>query len=203
MTGGREDNPKVEKILAGARQVFLQHGYGAATTDMVQQAAGVSKSTVYSYFPGKDALFAAVVQTECERLVGDVHRERVKAHTVRETLLRMGEKLFETILAPSVLALLRIVIAESPRFPHLGAAVREAGALPLQRELADYLVEASWHGELRAADTRAAARHFIGMVLHDVQMDCLLGQRPPPAAADTRTIVEAAVDAFLRAYAPL
>jgi AcrR family transcriptional regulator len=40
--------------------VFLANGFSAATTDMIQQAAGVSKSTVYSHYPNKEALFAAV-----------------------------------------------------------------------------------------------------------------------------------------------
>jgi len=201
-TSSEESNPKIEKILAGARQVFFKHGFGAATTDMVQQAAGVSKSTVYSYFPSKDALFVAVVRAECQKLVAGMHGERTKAQTTRETLLRMGTRLFETILDPPVLALLRIVIAEAPRFPDLGKAIREAGAMPMQKELAEYLVEAGWHGDVRVDDPGKAARHFIGMVMHDVQMECLLGLRTTPAADETREIVEAAVDDFLRAHAP-
>jgi len=200
--GPRDANPKVEKILAGARQVFFEHGFGSASTDMVQRAAGVSKSTVYSYFPSKDALFVAVVQAECKSLVDGIHGERIKARTIRETLLRVGEKLCESVLAPSVLALLRIVIAEAPRFPLLGVAIREAGALPLQRELTEYLVEAGWRRDASIAEPRSAARHFVGMVLHDVQMECLLGLRSPPGPGEIRDIVEAAVDDFLRAHPP-
>jgi len=190
-------NPKVERILAGARAIFFKHGFGAATTDMVQQAAGVSKSTVYSYFPSKDALFVATVRAECEKLVKAVHAERSKAHTVRETLMGMGTHLLETILEPSTLALMRITIAEAPRFPHLGRAIREAGALPMRRELAEYLAET----DLRIGDPVKAALHFIGMALHDVHMECLLCMRPPPDAEEIKAIVEDAVDAFLRAHA--
>jgi len=198
-----ETNPKVVKILAGAREIFFQHGFGAATTDMVQQAAGVSKSTVYSYFPSKDALFVAVVRAECGKLVEGVHRERIKAQTPRETLLHMGMRLFETILDPPVLSLLRIVIAEAPRFPDLGRTVREAGALPMLRELADYLGEATRRGDLQVDEPGSAARHFVGMALHDIHMECLLGMRPVPDEGESQAIVERAVEAFLRAYATL
>jgi len=201
-TSPEETNPKVEKILAGARQVFFQHGYGAATTDMVQQAAGVSKSTVYSYFPSKDTLFVAVVRAECRKLIEGVHGERIEARTPRETLLRMGLRLFETILDPAGLALLRIVIAEAPRFPNLGDTIREAGSVPMHQELADYLAESAMRGELKIDEPHRAARHFIGMMLHDVQMECLLGIRATPDAGETREFVEAAVDDFLRAHSP-
>lgn len=201
MTAIPEDaNPKVEKILAGARQVFFKHGFGAATTDMVQQAAGVSKSTVYFYFPSKDALFVAVVRAECDKLIEDVHKERIKAHTTRETLLQMGLRLFQTVLEPSVLALLRIIIAEAPRFPALGRSISEAGVVPMQRELTEYLAEASLRGDIHVEEPDKAARHLIGMAMHDVQMACLLGTRPTPSAEEARENVEAAVDAFLRAY---
>ncbi|KOQ92535.1 TetR/AcrR family transcriptional regulator, partial [Pluralibacter gergoviae] len=58
---------KAQKVLAGAKSIFLARGYSAATTDMIQQAAGVSKSTVYAYYPNKEALFTAVVEQQCGR----------------------------------------------------------------------------------------------------------------------------------------
>ena len=200
--GSKDANPKVEKILAGARAVFFEHGFGGATTDMVQQAAGVSKSTVYAYFPSKDALFIAVVRAECRKLIEGVHGERIQARTSRDTLSRVGLRLLETILAPSAMALLRIVIAEAPRFPDLGGTICEAGSAPMHQELADYLAEVSLQGDLRVDEPHKAARHFIAMVLHDAQMECLLGIRPTPNADQAREIVDAAVADFLRAYSP-
>ena len=203
MTTKIEDhNPKVEKILAGAREIFFRHGFGAATTDMVQRAAGVSKSTVYFYFPSKDALFVAVVRAECAKLIENIHRERVPARSPRETLLNIGLRLFETILAPPILALQRIVIAEAPRFPALGKAIRESGVIPMQKELADYLTEAAERGVLSIEDPGQAARYFLGMALHDIQMECLLGFRAAPDAEEMRAILDAAVAEFLRAHAP-
>ena len=202
MANSDKPNPKVEKILSGARQVFFEHGFGAATTNMVQRAAGVSKSTVYFYFPSKDALFVAVVHAECQKLIESTRGKGLRAQTIRETLLHTGERLFDTILAPSVLTLLRIVIAETPRFPQLGAALREAGAASLQQELAQCLSEAGWSSGVRGADPLTAARRFIGMTLHDIQMDCLLGIRSLPLPGEAREIVETAIDDFLRTSSP-
>ena len=199
--GRPESNAKVEQILAGARRVFLEHGFGPATTDMVQQAAGVSKSTIYSYFPTKDALFVAVIRAECRKLVERTRAERVKGKTVRETLTRVGFRLFETALAPSGLALYRIVVAEAARFPEIGKAFYEAGPKLIQHEIAGYLTEAGQRGEIRIDDADAAADHFAALAAHLIQLRCLLGISAPPNASQTRKIVNAAVDVFLRAYA--
>ena len=42
---------KAAAVLAGARSVFLAPGFSAATTDMIQRAADVSKATVYARYP--------------------------------------------------------------------------------------------------------------------------------------------------------
>src|SRR3546814_6513872 len=42
-------NAKALTVLRAARNVFLTHGFSAATTDMIQREAGVSKSTVYAH----------------------------------------------------------------------------------------------------------------------------------------------------------
>lgn len=53
---------KTKQILQGAMQEFLTHGYAGTSMDKVAKTGGVSKATVYSYFPDKEGLFAALVQ---------------------------------------------------------------------------------------------------------------------------------------------
>lgn len=59
-SGGKAD--KEEVILQGALQVFTHQGYAAASMDRIAAAAGVSKSTLYSYFRDKEGVFVALVQ---------------------------------------------------------------------------------------------------------------------------------------------
>jgi TetR/AcrR family transcriptional regulator, mexJK operon transcriptional repressor len=192
---------KVGKILAGARRVFLEHGFGAATTDMIQQAAGVSKSTVYSYFPNKEALFVAVIRVECEKLLAQTRAERIEGRTVQETLTRIGTRLLQIVLEPSALALQRIVIAEAHRFPEVGHVFFSAGPVAHNREVAAYLAEADRRGDIHVDDPGTAALQFVGMVLIHIQLQCLLGVSSPPKAGQIRRIVSAAVDTFIRAHA--
>lgn len=49
-----------DRLLEAAREVFLCHGYHAASLDQVAEQAGLTKGAVYSNFAGKDDLFLAV-----------------------------------------------------------------------------------------------------------------------------------------------
>src|ERR1700760_4464083 len=52
---------KAESILAAAKRMFLEGGFGAVSMDQIAREAGVSKATVYAHFAGKEELFGAVI----------------------------------------------------------------------------------------------------------------------------------------------
>src|SRR6202166_499626 len=54
-----------ERILDAAGRVFLEHGFQGGSVDEIAEVASAGKPTIYARFPGKQALFAAVI----ERLV--------------------------------------------------------------------------------------------------------------------------------------
>ena len=49
------------RILDAAQQLFLEKGFRSASIDEISELAPASKPTIYAHFPGKEALFAAVV----------------------------------------------------------------------------------------------------------------------------------------------
>lgn len=61
-------------ILAAAARVFAARGYADTDLQVVAEALGVGKGTLYRYFPSKERLFLAVVDRGVERL-----GERVEA----------------------------------------------------------------------------------------------------------------------------
>ena len=64
-------SPKQQAIVLAAAELFLHQGYGAVSMDAIAAKAEVSKRTVYSHFPGKDALFAAVMMGHCDSVAGN------------------------------------------------------------------------------------------------------------------------------------
>src|SRR5215470_18655483 len=61
---GDEDSSKRRQILDGAHKVFMDLGFDGASMGEIARAAGVSKGTLYVYFPDKYGLFEAIVEEE-------------------------------------------------------------------------------------------------------------------------------------------
>lgn len=59
-----------EQLVAIATRLFTGHGYDGTSIEAVLQESGVSRGALYHHFSGKEALFAAVVESVQER-VGD------------------------------------------------------------------------------------------------------------------------------------
>jgi len=55
-----------ERLIAAGIELFYRHGFGAVGIDQVIAAAGVTKSTFYKHFEGKDELMLAAVQRRDE-----------------------------------------------------------------------------------------------------------------------------------------
>src|SRR2546430_7688324 len=66
---GRPPTPGLrEDILRAAEIIFTRHDYHEVQMDEVAEACGVGKGTLYRYFPGKHALYFAVMFEGIERL---------------------------------------------------------------------------------------------------------------------------------------
>ena len=74
--GKREQTKQANRaaILRGARAVFADMGYGAATVRDIVRATDLAAGTFYNYFPDKEAVFRALLEESAERV-----RERTRA----------------------------------------------------------------------------------------------------------------------------
>ena len=192
---------KTESILDAARLTFLETGYGAASMDLIAARAGVSKATVYTRFTSKQELFAAVIGRECQACSLRMSvAEDAPAPDLEAALHHIAETLLDIITLPRNLAILRLVIAEWPRFPELGTVFYESGPALTLHNLAAFLQRAHQRGQLRCSDATAAAQHFISLLRGDIQIRALLGAGDLSEAARKR-VADHAVAAFLSLYA--
>ncbi|MGE0723210.1 MAG: TetR/AcrR family transcriptional regulator [Alphaproteobacteria bacterium] len=185
-------------ILDAARELFLRDGFEAASMEAVTARAGVSKATVYSHFPTKHALFAAVIQAQCAGLVPTVEDAFVDEAPPAAALTRIGEAFLDMLMTQAPLALYRVVVAEAPRQPDLGRAFYEGGPLRLSSALARYLAEAAARGQVAIDEPQLAAEQFLGMLVGHHHLRMLFGIRSAPfSAAERRRLVRSAVARFL------
>jgi TetR/AcrR family transcriptional repressor of mexJK operon len=191
--GRRRSDDKRRAILDGACRVFLEHGFGGANMDAVAAAAGVSKMTVYRYFPSKEHLFAGVVRDMCDRIVDPELVGRMARLPLREALCTFGRRMLEIVFAPETLGLHRIVVAESQRFPALGRLFYDSGPGGSIAALAAFLRRHRKEPALRIDDPRVAAEEFLELLRGYDHMRALLrvGNGPSPRQIEQR--VERAV----------
>lgn len=198
-----EPSLKARTVLIAARDVFLLHGFSAATTDMIQRAAGVSKSTVYAHYPTKEALFAAVIEGELAAFTDSMRRTEVGPGNLRKALTVLARAYLDVVLSPRGLALFRVVVGEAPRFPDLARRFYLAGPQVVVNMVADCLglAVASGEADLSEVGRDAAARLFINMVRGEPQLQCLTHPDAAPSAVQIDQWTREAVTTFMRAYA--
>ena len=191
-----------ETILDVARDCFLVYGYAATSMSAIAARLGGSKGTLYNYFKSKDELFAAMMQRQCGEMQDTLFDVSAVGDAPRARLTHFGRTFLELLLSPDSLAIQRLVVAESERFPELGHAFYESGPRPVMQRMGDYLGELMHRGVLRNADTAAAANHFKDLALSGVYQRRLWGVISDLTPEQMDAQIECAVDTFLRAYAP-
>ncbi len=85
--GGRRAATKAANraaILAAARAVFAELGYGSATVRDVVRRTDLASGTFYNYFPDKESLFRAVLEESAEKVRARVQSARRRAGSLEE-----------------------------------------------------------------------------------------------------------------------
>jgi AcrR family transcriptional regulator len=174
--------PKQEAILQGAVRMFLRSGYAGTSMDRVAAEAGVSKQTIYSHFQDKEGLFKALM----ERMTIRRFQEAFHMATLQgepEVLLRQfAEAYLNKIVDDEYVALLRLILAESSRFPNLAKLYSRTVIQQGRQLVADYFAR---HPELGFTDPEAIAQVFIGsLVSYVVAQEIFYGKETVPLSRD-------------------
>jgi AcrR family transcriptional regulator len=193
---------KQAQILHVARELFLERGYDGVSLDDIVERVGGSKSTLYSYYGGKEGLFAAMVQQVCADKMGDVLALDLTGMDPRAGLAVIGTQIMRAISQPEGHSVFRAMIAEAPRFPHLAEAFLEAGPRRMIRLLKSNIERWQGEGVLRAGDAEMMATQFLGIVMADFHTKRLLGLVEPMSERQLGAWVAKGIELFLEGALP-
>jgi TetR/AcrR family transcriptional regulator, mexJK operon transcriptional repressor len=202
---GARQEAKRAQIRDAAQRLFLDQGYAATSMDAVTAAAGVSKQTVYVYYPSKRALFADVLEQASVghpefQALDYLRTARPASQTeLQEVLTQFARRVVQTMLQPEYISLLRVLIPEIRSHPELSELFREVVARRSLQSVEQLLEGAAHRGVIGHVDTDAAARLFIGPLLTYLVVDGLLSAHEPaqqPDAARIESIVALLVAAL-------
>jgi len=108
-----------QAILDAALDEFAVGGFAATRLDDVAKRAGVAKGTIYLYFSDKEALFQELLRSMFGPLVGALTKIPVEHLPARELAERMIAIFIREVLGTRRKDVIRLIIAEGPRFPKL------------------------------------------------------------------------------------
>jgi len=162
---------KRERIHHAAQALFMQHGFEATSMDAIALAAGVSKPTLYRYYQNKEALFIAVLEQLAIGHLSDYtllalrDKPMQNLAILQEALTLWAQETIKNLMHPTYIGLMRLLIAELPRFPQLGS--RFVQAIPQQGGafLREILESARQHGVIVENELELVGRLLVGSLL--------------------------------------
>ncbi len=191
------------RILDAAQRVFLERGYQSASLDEIATTAPASKPTIYAHFPGKQALFEAVVARVVEGLT-DFEDFAPKGRSVQDRLASLGIEVVQRFIDETI-GITRATIAEADRFPALSRQVHEHGRDRAAAAVSNILNGAT-HTLARGAKgafgpkrSVSTAQIFMDLVLLPMIMRALMGEGANDLRSELPAFVRERVSFFLAA----
>ena len=196
-----QDPVKRAQIIEGARRVFIDKGFEAASMNDITREAGVSKGTIYVYFANKEELFEALIEEERGTIFKNMYEVLDRVGDLRKTLVKFGTVLSAKITSAKVIQAQRTVVGASDRIPELGARFYERGPKRGHDKVMEFLNTAVERGLLKIDDVDLAAYQFTELCLAGLFRQCIFSYRTKaPSQAEIEHIVRSGVDVFLKAY---
>lgn len=193
------------RILDAARKVFLERGFEGASVDEIAEVARSGKATIYARFRDKRALFTEVVTHDILARISEFSVEPPTGATIEERLTNAAITLLHWGLNSDRIALMRLAIAETRRFPDLASTVSRS-ARDLSTELGVHLLsELTKSDELRSLPAFApeqlttTARRFLDLVAVPMLLRALFEANPENLAPEIDEHVTRSVAFFLSA----
>jgi AcrR family transcriptional regulator len=194
----RRKEARPGEILAAALEQFVEHGYAATRLEDVARRAGVTKGTMYLYFPSKQALFKAVVNAS---LVADIARgERLlEEHRdgARELLVKVITTWHDAIADTPAAGIPKLMVAEAANFPELGRFYYQEVVQRGHRLVGRVIRMGIERGEFRPVEIEQTVRLAIAPVLLGMVMKYSL-HACTGEAVDARKLLRLHLELFLR-----
>ena len=158
----RRKESRPAELLAAALELFVERGYAATRLDDIASRAGVSKGTLYLYFPNKEELFKALVRENIvallDRFRAEIEASDASAATLLEAFFRSWWREFG---ATRLSGLTKLIMAEAGNFPEVARFFHDEVIRPNGELLGSIIARGIASGEFREIDAETAAHLWI------------------------------------------
>ena len=152
------------RVMEVATQLFVAHGYAGTSLVDIARGAGVATRTLYQHFGDKEDMFREVIFARD----ASGAPERPTLHdgdTLHEALMRAGKYTYDVTWREQSIGLMRLMIAESRRFPEFMAQVGNSIYARFRKNIEKVFIDLEAAGAIPANDHARSAELFFDIVL--------------------------------------
>ncbi|MBU6267441.1 MAG: TetR/AcrR family transcriptional regulator [Sphingomonadales bacterium] len=181
------------RVMEVATEMFVNQGYAATTLLDIAKQAGVATRTLYQHFGDKEAIFREVIFARDAAAIAPP--EVTDEDDLVSALTRAAQYAHEIALRTRSVELMRLMIAESARFPELMSKVANAIFSRFKGNVAKVFRALAERGLVPESDHDQSADLFVDLLLGNSTVMIYFGwSNAAPTAAD----VAIKVDLFIR-----
>jgi len=185
-------------IVEAARSEFATSGYGATSMESVARRAGMSTKTLYRLIPNKAALFEATVTERIDRFVSIVKLRACDGGDIEAALTEALIVCGELILDGEVIALQRMILSESEKFPEVAETFYHKAIRRTEDTLAGWLRAQAARGLIEIGDATSAAGMLLGMLVFQPMRAVMFGHKAPPSRQEIENRAKICAALFLQ-----
>jgi len=194
---GRPTSEELERrklrVMEVATDMFVERGYAATTLLDIAKEAGVATRTLYQHFGDKEAIFREVIFARDTAAIDPP--QVAPDDDLRSALMTAAKYSFEISLRQRAIELMRLMIAESARFPELMSKVTNTIFTRFKANVAEVFRELARRGLIPDGDHDQSAELFVDLMLGNSTVMIYFGWR---SAHPTAEDVAAKIELFIR-----
>ena len=202
-TRQRRKEARPQELLDAALDLFVEKGFAATRSEEVAARAGVSKGTLYLYYPSKEDLLKAVVRHNVVNQIAEgtdfIRQFAGPTSELLATVLRLWwERMGDTRAAGVV----KLMMSEARNFPDIAQFYVDEVIEPSHAMLAQMLQRGIDRGEFRPVDVTEVVHVLVAPLLFLVMNKHSVGACAVGGMPDPKRLIDAQIDLALHGLAP-
>lgn len=185
----RRAGARPDEVLDAALELFIKKGFAATRVEDIAEKAGISKGSIYLYFPSKQALIEGLVT----RAISPVAANTIEMISGFEgdprALITLVLNMIATRFADGqVLAIPKLIMREAVSFPEIALMYREQVLERMLPVFEKIIVNGIAGGYFKKVDPELTVRSIMGPIITHLLLSEVFAIRPRDGLALERLV---------------
>ncbi|MDP3819974.1 MAG: TetR/AcrR family transcriptional regulator [Burkholderiales bacterium] len=199
----RRKQARPMELLDAALDLFVERGFAATRSEDVAARAGVSKGTLYLYYPSKEELLKAVISHNVVNQIAEGSEiirqfKGNSAELLAMVLLLWWERIGETRAS----GIIKLMTSEVRNFPEVAQFYVDEVVTPSNQMLAEVIQRGVDRGEFRGVNVPEVVHALVGPLIFLVLNKHSLGACSISFMLEPRAVITALIDMVLNGLVP-